>query len=209
MIVGGAAQLAVAPVAAVAEKRLDPRLLIPLGYGLFAAGLFANAGAAVDTDFAGLVLPQVLRGCGVMLCLLPTTRVALDGRHGDDLTDASALFNLMRNLGGAIGIAAIDTIVERRVPVHAGAMAARLLTGDATVAPLLGLSVEVLRARMLDPLDNETKEVASRLVERAAYALSFDEAWMFLGALFAASLCVLPLLRRPAPTPRRHDGQLA
>ena len=204
MIVGGTAQLAVAPIAAVAEKRLNPLLLVPLGYGLFAAGLFANAGATVDTDFDGLVLPQVLRGCGVMLCLLPTTRVALDGRHGDDLTDASALFNLMRNLGGAIGIAAIDTIVERRVPVHASDLADRLLAGDATVAPLLGLRMDVLRAAMLAPLDDETRQIASRLVERAAYTLSFNEAWIFLGALFAASLLVLPLLRRPAHPQHRH-----
>ena len=205
MIVGGVAQLAVAPAAAIAEKRFNPLLLIALGYGLFAAGLFANAGATVDTDFAGLVLPQVLRGCGVMLCLLPTTRVALDGRQADDLTDASALFNLMRNLGGAIGIAAIDTIIERRVPLHARELADRLLAGDATVAPLLGLPVAALRARLLAPLDDETREIGVRLVERAAYTLSFNEAWIFLGALFAASLFVLPLLRRPTPPQHRHD----
>ncbi|MGE0257495.1 MAG: DHA2 family efflux MFS transporter permease subunit [Alphaproteobacteria bacterium] len=207
MIVGGAAQLAVAPVAAVAEKRLNPLLLVPLGYGLFAAGLFANAGATVDTDFYGLIVPQLLRGGGVMLCLLPTTRIALDGRQGDDLTDASALFNLMRNLGGAIGIAAIDTVIAWRVPVHAGCLAGRLLAGDATVGPLLGLPVEVLRARMLAPIDNDTREMAARLVERAAYTLSFDEAWMLLGVLFAASLLALPLLRRPAPRPQCYQKQ--
>jgi DHA2 family multidrug resistance protein len=112
----------------------------------------------------------------------------------------------MRNLGGAIGIAAIDTIIERRVPVHAGALVSRLLAGDATVAPLLGLPLEVLRAHMLAPIDDETKEMAARLVERAAYTLSFNEAWVLLGALFTASLVVLPLLRRrhPAPRPQRY-----
>ena len=112
---------------------------------------------------------------------------------------------MMRNLGGAIGIAAIDTIIERRVPLHARELADRLLAGDATVAPLLGLPVAALRARLLAPLDDETREIGVRLVERAAYTLSFNEAWIFLGALFAASLFVLPLLRRPTPPQHRHD----
>jgi DHA2 family multidrug resistance protein len=99
----------------------------------------------------------------------------------------------------------IDTILERRVPVYARVLADRLLAGDATVAPLLGLPVEALRARLLAPLDNETREIGAHLVERAAYALSFNEAWIFLGALFAASLLVLPLLRSPPPPLHPHD----
>jgi DHA2 family multidrug resistance protein len=197
MIVGGAAQLVTVPAVAFAEKRCDPRLLTLLGYGMFAAGLWANGFMTVDTDFSGLVWPQLLRGSAVMLCLLPTTRVALDGRRGDALTDSSAVFNLMRNLGGAIGIAAIDTIVEQRVPVHTADLAARLQAGDASAAQLVGLPLDVFRGVSLAPFDDTTRQMIAPLVERAAYTLSFNEAWLALGVVFALSVLALPLLRRP------------
>src|SRR5215475_5927896 len=81
MVVAGAAQLATAPLAAAAEKRLNPLLLAAIGYGLFALGLAANGFATVETDFDGLFWPQVLRGAGVMLCLLPTMTIALGHRR--------------------------------------------------------------------------------------------------------------------------------
>jgi DHA2 family multidrug resistance protein len=176
MMVGGLAQLVTAPAAAFAEKRCDPRLLIPIGYGMFAAGLWTNGFMTVGTDFSGLVWPQLLRGGGVVLCLLPPTRLALDGRRGDALTDASALFNLMRNLGCAIGIAAIDTIVEQRVPVHADALSARLQTGDASAAQLIGLPPDAFHSMSLAPFDDATRQMITPLVERAAYTQSFNEA---------------------------------
>jgi DHA2 family multidrug resistance protein len=60
--------------------------------------------------------PQILRGLAVMFCLLPPTRLALGNLDKNRLPDASGLFNLMRNLGGAIGIALIDTVIYSRLP---------------------------------------------------------------------------------------------
>jgi DHA2 family multidrug resistance protein len=196
MFVTGAAQLAVAPLAAIAEKRMDSRLLIALGYGLFAAGLIANGFATYETDFRELFWPQILRGLGVMLCLLPTTTLALERRTGEALSDASALFNLMRNLGGAIGIAFADTILEQRTPVHVSALIARLQAGDAGAARLVGLPLARFHNVPLGPIDQATKDAVAPLVERAALVLSFNEAWIALGVVVGLSLLALPLLRR-------------
>jgi len=196
MFVGGVAQLAIAPVAAIAEKRCDPRILIALGYALFGVGLLANGFATYETDFDGLFWPQILRGLGVMLCILPTTTVALEKRTGDALSDASALFNLMRNLGGAIGIAVIDTILEQRTPLHVSALIARLQAGDPDAARLAGLPLERFHNVPLGPIDQATKELVAPLVERAALVLSFNEAWIALGGIFGLSLLALPFIRR-------------
>ena len=59
--------------------------------------------------------PQIVRGVAIMFCLLPPTRIALGALPEIEVADASGLFNLMRNLGGAIGIALIDTILYGRV----------------------------------------------------------------------------------------------
>jgi MFS transporter, DHA2 family, multidrug resistance protein len=111
MLVTGTSQLVAAPIAGTLESRLDPRLLSAAGFGLFALGLGCSAFQSRVADFDEMFWPQVLRGVAIMFCLLPPTRLALGALAPEQVPDASGLFNLMRNLGGAIGIALIDTIL--------------------------------------------------------------------------------------------------
>jgi MFS transporter, DHA2 family, multidrug resistance protein len=196
MIVSGAAQLVTAPIAALLETKVDPRLLTAFGYSLFAAGLIANGFATPATDFDGLLWPQILRGASVMLCILPATRLALDTLAPGQVADGSALFNLMRNLGGAIGIALVDTILEQRTPTHAAALAARLQAGDAATAKFVGLPTEYFQGHDMGPVSDTMRTFAEPLVKKAALAQSFNEAWIVIGVLFALSLLVLPFMRR-------------
>ncbi len=199
MIVCGVAQLAVAPIAAIAERRMDARLLTAAGYALFAAGLLLNGFATFETDFDGLFWPQILRGAGLMLCLLPTTTIALSQHSGDMLANASALFNLMRNLGGAIGISLVDTILERRPPVHVAELVARLQAGDPDAARIVGLPVDKFHGVAMGQVDEATKQAVATLVERAALVISFNEAWLIFGVLFAVAALATPLIPRIDP----------
>ena len=79
MMVSGAAQLMTAPVAAWLETRIDARLLTAIGFALFGLGLIANGLTTPHSDFGGLFWPQMLRGVAVMFCILPATRLALEG----------------------------------------------------------------------------------------------------------------------------------
>jgi len=196
MVVSGASQLLTAPLAAWLETRTNPRLLTGMGYGLFAAGLLANGFESVTTDFDGLFWPQVLRGASVMLCILPATRLALDTLSPGAVADGSALFNLMRNLGGAIGIALVDTILTQRTPVHAAALSARLQAGDADAARIVGLPTEFFHGHDMGPVNETMRAFAEPLVRKAALVQSFNEAWLLIGALFTFSLLVLPWMRR-------------
>jgi MFS transporter, DHA2 family, multidrug resistance protein len=196
MIVTGAAQLVTAPFGAFLEKRIDGRLLTGIGYSLFTIGLAANGFATYETDFAALFWPQLLRGAGVMLCLLPTTTAALEGQEGAALADASALFNLMRNLGGAVWIALADTILERRAPVHVAAFIRRLQAGDPDTARFVGLPLDRFHGVPLGPIDEATRQLVEPLVARAAAVASFNEAFLALALFFALSLLALPFLKR-------------
>jgi DHA2 family multidrug resistance protein len=196
MIVSGAAQLMTAPVAAWLETRTNPRLLTAVGYGLFAAGLLANGFESVTTDFDGLFWPQVLRGASVMLCILPATRLALDTLMPQEVADGSALFNLMRNLGGAIGIALVDTILVKRTPTHVTELANRLQAGDPDAARIVGLPTQFFHGHNMGPVDETMRAFAEPLVKKAALVQSFNEAWLLIGALFALSLLLVPWMRR-------------
>ena len=194
MVVTGIARLAMTPLAAWLEVRLHARLLTAIGFGLFAVGVFANGFATSTTDFAGLFWPQVLRGVAMMLCLLPATRLALDGWPAGEIADASGLFNLMRNLGGAIGISMVDTIIEQRTAGHAAALVARLQAGSPEAARLVGLPVTMFHNHDMGSVDPITRAMVAPLVRHAALTQSINEGWLVMGALFAISLLMLPAI---------------
>ncbi|HEX4157166.1 MAG TPA: DHA2 family efflux MFS transporter permease subunit [Rhizomicrobium sp.] len=200
MAVTGAAQLLTAPGAAFAETRVNAKWLAAAGFALFGAGLFANGFTTARTDFDGLFWPQVFRGVSLLVCLLPATRLALDHWPADDLAEASAMFNLMRNLGGAIGLALIDTILERRTPGHFTDLTTLLAAGNRETARLVGLPLAEFHNVPLGPIDPVMKAIAKPLVERAALSQSFNEAWLMLGAFFVFALFLIPFIRNDEAT---------
>lgn len=201
MIVTGAAQLVTAPIAAVLERRWAAKPMITLGFGLFAAGLIWNGLATPAWDFGELFAPQLLRGVALLLCLLPATRLALGHLPEDRVPQASSLFNLMRNVGGAVGLALIDTIIETRPAHHAETIIANLQAGDRATAAFVGLPLERFTGAPLGPIDPALQDMVAPLVQNAAATMSFNEAWLLLGGLVGASLAAVPFLaRRRDPT---------
>ena len=197
MLVTGLAQLLVAPVAVALERRVDARWLSLLGFALFAAGLGMSAFQTRDTGFDEMLVPQILRGAGVMFCLLPPTRLALGRLAPEQVADGSGLFNLMRNLGGAIGLAVIDTVIFGRGAIHARQIVAQLRHGNADTATAIGIPREAFLAGIGQPLDGFTQRVVEAMVAKAAMVSAINDAWAVIAILTALPLLLLPLVRRP------------
>jgi DHA2 family multidrug resistance protein len=195
MLVTGGAQLLTAPLAVALERRLDARLLTATGFGLFALGLALSARQTAQTDFDTMFWPQVIRGLAIMFCLLPPTRLALGHLKASRVPDASGLFNLMRNLGGAIGLALIDTVIYGRSPVLGAALIERLQAGDIDAAKLVGIPVGIFATRPAGPLDATTREMLQPLVEKAALVQAINEAWAMVALLTVAGLICVAFAR--------------
>jgi DHA2 family multidrug resistance protein len=195
MLVTGLCQLLVAPIAVALEQRLDARLLTAFGFALFALGLALSGGQTPETDFDAMFWPQVIRGAAIMFCLLPPTRLALGHLDAARVPDASGLFNLMRNLGGAIGLALIDTVIYSRSPVHGAAIMEKLQAGDVETARFIGIPLAMFTARPAGPLDAETAAMLQPFVEKAALVRAVNEAWMMIAALTIAALLCVPFAR--------------
>jgi len=202
MLVTGVAQLVAAPIAGSLESRLDPRWLSAAGFGLFTLGLGCSAFQSRIADFDEMFWPQVLRGVAIMFCLLPPTRLALGALTEAQVPDASGLFNLMRNLGGAIGIALIDTILYGRTGGHAEALRDRLTAGDITAARAIGLDLELFTHRPPDVSDATVEAYLRPMVEKAAFALSTNEAWTLLACAALLGLLLVPFA---GPPPQSTD----
>ncbi len=198
MLVTGLAQLATAPIAVQLERRIDARLLTAAGFALFAVGLALSAFQTRQSDFDDMLWPQILRGAAIMLCLLPPTRLALGHLAPERVADASGLFNLMRNLGGAIGLALIDTVIYGRGPVHAEYLTQKLKAGDIATGRLVGLPEGSLTGVAPQNVDPETISLVRALVEKAALVISINEAWAMLAAVSALGALGVVFLR-PAP----------
>jgi DHA2 family multidrug resistance protein len=208
MLVTGVSQLVAAPIAGSLESRLDPRWLSAAGFGLFTLGLGCSAFQSRVADFDEMFWPQVLRGVAIMFCLLPPTRLALGALTEAQVPDASGVFNLMRNLGGAIGIALIDTILYGRTGGHAEALRDRLIAGDITAARAIGLDLELFTHRPPDVSDATVEAYLRPMVEKAAFALSTNEAWTLLACAALLGLLLVPFAGPPPQSTNVNTREL-
>ena len=198
MMVTGGAQLVMAPIAVFLERRMSARFLTGVGFALFSVGLALSSIQTRATDFEEMVFPQLLRGVAIMLCLLPPIRIALGHLPPGAVANASGLFNLMRNLGGAIGLALIDTILYGRGPAIGERLGQALARGDVEAARTVGLPIDQFLAHTPGtPVAPATLALVRGAVERQAMVEAVNEAWALLAILsLAGALAVL--LVRPA-----------
>ncbi len=168
MLVTGVAQLLTAPIAVALERRFDARLLRPLASRSWRSD-WAKSRQTIHTDFQEMFWPQVMRGIAIMFCPLPPTRLALGHLPPERVPDASALFNLMRNLGGAIGLALIDTIIYGQAAAHGTAILARLQEGDIATATAIRIPPAMMTAGPAALNDPSVRALLAPLIEKAAF----------------------------------------
>ena len=106
------------PLRAAADAPLRSRLLVVVGLALFAASCFLNSD--INQDYTGpqFLVPNLVRAVGQALVMTPLSVLATGGIEHEQASSASALFNMMRNLGGSIGIALLQTLLTRREQFH-------------------------------------------------------------------------------------------
>src|SRR3984885_15430332 len=112
MFVSGITMFLVAPIVGRLMLKIDMRLIIAAGLIIFALGSYQMTWITRDYDFYELLVPQILRGIGMMFAMVPTNNIALGTLAPDRVKNASGLFNLTRNLGGAVGLAVINQVLN-------------------------------------------------------------------------------------------------
>src|SRR4029077_7947585 len=118
VVVTGLAKLAMSPISPLLARKMDLRLMLSIGIGLFAVAMYLTAGLTNQTGYAELFVPQAVRGAALMLCYLPANLIALGSVPQDKLKNAAGLYNLTRDLGGAIALATIGTFMDERLHFH-------------------------------------------------------------------------------------------
>src|SRR5215475_14600218 len=139
MFVSGITMFLMAPVVGRMMLMIDLRYIIGFGLIVFALGTYQMTWMTRDYDFYELLMPQILRGIGMMCAMVPTNNIALGTLPPERLKNASGLFNLMRNLGGAVGLAVINQMLNDRTDLHISRLQDRVTWGNTTAVETLNM----------------------------------------------------------------------
>lgn len=206
LFVSGLAMFCTAPISGILSTKLDPRAMMMVGFLGFAAGTWQVSGLTADWDFYELLLPQVLRGVSLMLCMVPINNLALGTLPPAQIKNASGLFNLMRNLGGAVGLAVINTILTDRNALHVERLSESVHWGNPAAEDRLATLAATFAGHGIDGTTAALAQV-TRAVHRQAMLLSLTDVFVLLTALFAGlAVCTLLMRKPPAATARPGGG---
>jgi DHA2 family multidrug resistance protein len=206
----GAASLAGVPVYIALARKFDTRWL--MGFGLASFGLAMWTFSFITHDWGGgeLLVPQILRGFPQVFAVAPAVTLGLGSLPPERLKYASGLFNMMRNLGGAVGIAVCGAILNVRTNFHFDAIADHLTPANQAMERLIA-GVTQRYAAIPGSLDAGHLAALKQLwniVYREASTLAYADAFRAIMVAFIAATLLVPLLRnvtpaKPATTPSR------
>jgi MFS transporter, DHA2 family, multidrug resistance protein len=196
MFVSGITMFVTAPIVGRLMLRIDMRLIIATGLIIFAAGSYQMTWITRDYDFYELLLPQILRGVGMMLAMVPTNTIALGTLPPDRVKNASGLFNLTRNLGGAVGLAVINQVLNDRTDLHIARLQDRVTWGNATATETLNMLAQRLQG-MGDSALMALKQL-SQIVHRQAVVMGYGDAFFMLTLFYVCLSLMVMLLKKPA-----------
>ncbi|WP_337995460.1 DHA2 family efflux MFS transporter permease subunit [Oleispirillum naphthae] len=199
MLVTGLSQFLSAPVVGNLSRRVDPRVLLCCGFSLLAASNWlVSSGITADWDFDQFVVPQILRGMGFMFTIIPANVLALGTLPPERLKNASGLYNLMRNLGGAFGLAGITTMLDQRGALHWARIGEHISPSRVAVQEAMSGLTQHFAAR--DPGIDATAAAAktiARMVQKQATVITFGDVFFTMSMISLAAVGIVLLARKP------------
>lgn len=195
MFLTGVAMFLTAPVAGRLSAKLDPRVMLGIGIFGFAIGTYLASGVTKDWGFDQLFWPQIFRGVSLMFCMVPINTVALGTLPLDRLKNASGLFNLTRNLGGAVGLAAINTVLNDRTDLYLQRLREHISWGHAYAEQTL-TKMTLGFQTLGDKAELAAIKQISRIVRREALVMAIGDVFLILTFVFLAMLFILPAIKK-------------
>jgi MFS transporter, DHA2 family, multidrug resistance protein len=199
----GVASLVSVPAYIILAKKIDTRWLMMLGMATFGLSMWSYSFITHDWGADQLLIPQILRGLPQVFAVAPSVHLGLGSLPPERLKYASGLFNMMRNLGGAVGIAICGAILNSRTNFHFVEIASHLTPANGPMQRLLDNVAQ--RYGMLPGSVAEGHAAALKelwkLAYREASTLAYADAFRAIMLAFVVATLLVPLLRNV--TPRR------
>jgi DHA2 family multidrug resistance protein len=195
----GLPQLLIFPLVPVLMRWIDARLLLAFGLAIFAVSNFMNIHMTHDTAEPQLRLSMLIRAIGQPFVITIISQMAVAGVSTEDSAGASSLFNVMRNLGGSMGIALLQTFTTWQEHFHFDVIAQRLSADNPLVRERLDLMVAQMQAGTGGTGDAAAMALAQLqgLVRREAFVMAYSDCFYIMGVALLAAVVSVCLLRKP------------
>ncbi|WP_076864310.1 DHA2 family efflux MFS transporter permease subunit [Bradyrhizobium mercantei] len=196
----GLPQLFIIPLVPLVLMRfIDPRLIVGVGLAIFALSCFMNV--HLDPNYAGpqLFVPDVTRAFGQALVMAPLSGIAMVGITSEEAGAASGLFNMLRNLGGAIGVAMIETFSTKREQYHSFVINSHVsMFEPATRERLDALQQFFISRGMTDPQDAWRQAVVAvgKIIHSQATLMGYADAFGLIGVILVIATVSVALLKK-------------
>jgi DHA2 family multidrug resistance protein len=186
----GVPQLFIIPLVPLIMKKVSPKWLCAIGFGLFGAASFASG--VLNPDFAGEQFNhiQIIRALGQPLVMVTISLIATAYVMPQDAGSASSLFNILRNLGGAIGIALLATLLDSRAKVYFDYLRESLVPSNPQVTERLALLTEKLGS------EQAALAKLSEITHQQAAIMAYNDAFHCIGIALGISMLAVLLTRK-------------
>ncbi|MEB0042996.1 MULTISPECIES: DHA2 family efflux MFS transporter permease subunit [unclassified Pseudomonas] len=197
----GVFQIMAIPLYGFLANRVDLRWIMMFGLSLFALSMWDFSPITHDWGGRELILPQALRGMAQQLAVPPAVTLTLGGLAMSRLKQASGLFNLMRNLGGAIGIAACATILNDRTNLHFTRLAEHLNASNEAMNQWLSQVGGNLATLGQTGSEGTTAALQQLwlLTYREAQTQTYSDAFLAIMVCFIIAAAMVPLMHKVVP----------
>ena len=195
----GVPQLMIIPFVPRLMRWIDQRLLVAVGLCLFAASCFLNI--HMDQDYSGdqLFVPNLVRAAGQALVMTPLSALATAGIERENAGSASSLFNMMRNLGGSIGIAMLQTLLTKREQFHSAVITPSVSLFDgATRQRLAAIQQHFMATGTADPATawHDAVVAIGRSIRAQSYFLAYSDTFFVMGCALLLAVVAAVLMQR-------------
>jgi DHA2 family multidrug resistance protein len=199
----GLGSLLAMPIVGLLVGRMDARKLLLGGFLLGALSQFWLAGLNLNAGFWDLFWPQFVQGISLGLLFVPLTTITMDPIPNEEMGNATSQFNLMRNIGGSVGIALVQTFVTRQRQLHTTRLGEHVSAYDTGARMMFERLEHAFRAAGSDPVTASRKALAAMwgMVQQQASMLAFLDAFHVLGIVFLVIVPLILVMRRPRSAP--------
>ncbi len=194
----GAASLLGVPCYVLLSRRVDLRWLMMFGLACFALSMWSFSLITHDWGADQLLLPQVLRGFPQVFAVAPAVLLGLGALSADRLQYASGLFNMMRNLGGAVGIAICGAVLNDQTNAHFLDIASTLTPANEALRGFMAASTAHLAPLLgsADAAHAATVKLLWNLAYREASTMAYADAFRAVGLICLIAAGLVPLLKK-------------
>jgi len=196
VFVSGIAMFLAAPFAGRLSTKVDPRAMLITGFLFFAIGTYWLTYLTKDWDFWELFWPQVFRGVGLMLAIVPINNISLGTLPPERLKNASGLYNLMRNLGGAVGLAVLTTILNNRTDLHLARLHESITWSRQPALETLNSLMQRFSSYGSDAQAMALKQL-NKIVHQQGVVMAFADVFLVLTFLFLGLAALAVVMKRP------------